>query len=1378
MNTHPRSVTCDPDRLESFLSGDLTVAEEREFTLHLNTCESCRRSLERQAAEPEDWREAEELLQPPPYETPDDISPSGTTRPFAKHPAQIQSVLETLGPTDDPQMLGRIGGYEVSGVVGSGGMGVVVKAVDKSLDRTVAIKVLAPHLATSGAARKRFAREAKAAAAILHPNVIAIHSVSNDAALPYLVMPYVRGISLQKRLDTEGPLALHEILRIGSQIAAGLAAAHAQGLVHRDIKPANILLEEGVERVTITDFGLARAVDDATITHSGVIAGTPQYMSPEQARGESVEQSSDLFSLGSVLYACCTGRPPFRAETTYGVIRRIIDDEPKPIRDLNPEIPEWLCSIIGRLMSKKPASRFESAAAIAELLEQCLAHVQQPHVVPLPAALSQPPSKHDWRSVLLHRQGILTLAGIVAIGVLGVALLATEPGEIAGEWSGEGWGRVVLNKKSDVEYVGTYSETQGKVSGEIRLMWSRLERRFNGTWHEGDDRFGDLSVRLVGDELRGARTSDPKSKTDPAVPKLAELSWIRGSAEKAALAAKSTGDGKLLIVAVAKFNEMAAQHPIGKDQPPLTDDEVLNSLRTLTDEEKHERLTTKDIEQLRSSATERLLPKGWQFDVVTELAGVDGERFQVWLIQLSATRPDGTKAVRVIRERLLGQLDPDGKLLALPGVGKSPDDDATPLAAAINGFNASHQSAAGVRQPPLTEEEVVAAIRLWKVRRNEAPVSNREFAAFQKIAETRQLPGNAHLEVISEFGDGNGNSRFVWSVRIVMRRESMQATYAYGIREQFIRPEKTRARSPEDPTIAWGDVGASGLQVGVRVEPRNELYARGQKVLPIFCYRNAGRQKLDTSFPRLMTHSCYNRIIAVDATGSDIPIDQDRGPAGPVGWLSNSLAPGESFEVRGLPIVLGDVERGAAETAVRAKAGQSIRLRFDLPDLSQKNGKPLQTGELPLALDVKPERPEPQQRATDELRPGADGRQNGTGAAPAAAEPRNWPARRIGSDGSVKLVATSADGKVIAVAISAPMFPANPVGKRSVTILDNETGGAIASPELATNDEEALLAAVDGVPHFEVEAVALSPDGKVLAVGTGLGQVKLFDALTGELIRSLDDERGKLAEKTSPEKLKSLPRALGSVAGLAFSPDGARLAVCGGSFDDEGRNWGGIEGRRLLTTGPGRLKVWEVKTGKLLHDLAGHSHASAVAFSGDGSLLASAGQWHGGTDHGTGVIIWNPETGARMRTLVQQANGGTLAVAFSPTNKLVAIGSLHFDKENDTSSMTITLTYALSGITEWQRKLPGWAHPITFAPDGKSIAVLSRGQSILFLETSTAKTLNELRTTDSADKGRWTDLAIPPHSGNLVIGGVDQNGKGSVQVRDLQAPTLENVPLK
>src|SRR6202035_236547 len=124
---------------------------------------------------------------------------------------------------------------------------------------------------------------------------------------------------------------LAEILRIGMQTASGLAAAHAQGLIHRDIKPANILLENGIERVKITDFGLARAADDASLTQSGVVAGTPQYMAPEQARGEALDGRADLFSLGSVLYAMATGRPPFRAETTMAVLRRVSEDAARPI---------------------------------------------------------------------------------------------------------------------------------------------------------------------------------------------------------------------------------------------------------------------------------------------------------------------------------------------------------------------------------------------------------------------------------------------------------------------------------------------------------------------------------------------------------------------------------------------------------------------------------------------------------------------------------------------------------------------------------------------------------------------------------------------------------------------------------------------------------------------------------------------------------------------------------------------------------------------------------------------------------------------------------------------------------------------------------------
>ncbi len=297
---------------------------------------------------------------------------SGDAQPFS---------LEFLTPSDDPNLLGTLGEYQIYNIIGQGGMGIVFRALDPKLNRIVAIKVMSPLLAVNPNAKKRFIREAQAAAAVSHPHIVTIHAVDEDK-LPYLVMEYVVGQSLQEKLDKVGSLKVTEILRIGSQIAEGLAAAHKQGLIHRDIKPANILLENGVERVKITDFGLARAVDDVTITRTGEVSGTPQYMSPEQATGDRIDQRSDLFSLGAVMYAMCTGRSPFRASNLAAVVRRVCDDTPRPIADVNEEIPPWLSEIIECLLEKRPENRLQTASEVAELLGAHLAHVQQPGAVP------------------------------------------------------------------------------------------------------------------------------------------------------------------------------------------------------------------------------------------------------------------------------------------------------------------------------------------------------------------------------------------------------------------------------------------------------------------------------------------------------------------------------------------------------------------------------------------------------------------------------------------------------------------------------------------------------------------------------------------------------------------------------------------------------------------------------------------------------------------------------------------------------------------------------------------------------------------------------------------------------------------------------------
>ncbi|NUQ63014.1 MAG: serine/threonine protein kinase [Pirellulales bacterium] len=288
-----------------------------------------------------------------------------------------ETSLGFLEPAQRADSLGRLGYYEVLEVIGHGAMGIVLRAFDEKLQRVVAIKVMAPGLATTSPPRKRFLREARAAAAVQHEHVVVIHAVE-ERPIPYLVMEYISGETLQQRMDRVGPLDVKEVLRIGRQIASGLAAAHQRGLIHRDVKPSNILIEKGVqERVKITDFGLARAVADASLTQSGVIAGTPMYMAPEQAGGDSMDHRADLFSLGSVLYAMCSGRPPFRATTSMATLRRVIEGEPRPIREFMPEVPQWLCDIIANLHAKKPEDRCPSAQELADLLGRCLTSLEQ-----------------------------------------------------------------------------------------------------------------------------------------------------------------------------------------------------------------------------------------------------------------------------------------------------------------------------------------------------------------------------------------------------------------------------------------------------------------------------------------------------------------------------------------------------------------------------------------------------------------------------------------------------------------------------------------------------------------------------------------------------------------------------------------------------------------------------------------------------------------------------------------------------------------------------------------------------------------------------------------------------------------------------------------
>jgi serine/threonine protein kinase len=317
---------------------------------------------------------------------------------------EVADVLAVLSPPQSEGEIGRLGGYRVLKLLGHGGMGAVFQAEDPKLGRLVALKVMLPGVARKPGMKDRFLREARAAAALEHDHVVPVYEVNEANGVPFIAMPFLRGGTLADRLtDADGPRPVSEVLAVGRQIAAGLAAAHARGLVHRDIKPANIWLDATAGgRVKILDFGLARRDADQDLTQSGSVLGTPSYMAPEQARGQAVDGRADLFSLGVVLYRMAAGRLPFRGDSILAVLSALANDTPSPVRELNPKVPAKLADLIHRLLAKKPADRPASAGQVIADLDRISAPVE-------PATGGQ--KKRPWLPIAAAA-AVLALAGI------------------------------------------------------------------------------------------------------------------------------------------------------------------------------------------------------------------------------------------------------------------------------------------------------------------------------------------------------------------------------------------------------------------------------------------------------------------------------------------------------------------------------------------------------------------------------------------------------------------------------------------------------------------------------------------------------------------------------------------------------------------------------------------------------------------------------------------------------------------------------------------------------------------------------------------------------------------------------------------------------
>lgn len=364
------------------------------------------------------------------------------------------SLQAILRPPRQAGELGWLGNYRVLQILGRGGMGMVFQAEDTQLRRLVALKVMLPHYAEQPVARDRFQREARTAAAIDHDHIVTIFQVGEDNGVPYLAMPLLRGESLADRLVRDGKLPLPEAIRVARQIAEGLAAAHELGLIHRDVKPANVWLEARGEvggepqrrpeerkddqtarvfsaRVKLLDFGLARAAageEDRLITQSGMVLGTPAYMSPEQGRGQPVDPRTDLFSLGCVLYQMVTGQLPFKGADTLAQLSALAMDTPEPPRQKIECMPPALDELILKLLAKNPADRPTSAAAVASALRS-LENAQDLETITHISSLGRrlEPSQAGKR-----RRRVLVIAAALALTCLAIAGYLWWPSNGAG----------------------------------------------------------------------------------------------------------------------------------------------------------------------------------------------------------------------------------------------------------------------------------------------------------------------------------------------------------------------------------------------------------------------------------------------------------------------------------------------------------------------------------------------------------------------------------------------------------------------------------------------------------------------------------------------------------------------------------------------------------------------------------------------------------------------------------------------------------------------------------------------------------------------------------------------------------------------------------
>jgi eukaryotic-like serine/threonine-protein kinase len=313
------------------------------------------------------------------------------------------------------------GRYALEELVGAGGMSSVFKARDTLLERNVALKVLHQHYTDDDKYVERFRREARVVAQLSHPNIVTVIDRGEDAGRQFIVFELVEGRTLKEILDEEGRLPVRRALEIAVQVARGLAFAHEQGLVHRDVKPQNVILN-GDGRAKVTDFGIARSLDVQGVTQSGTVLGTSNYIAPEQAKGETVDQTTDVYSLGVVLFELLTGDVPFPGESFVAVAMQHVSEAPPSLLEARPDVPARVAHAVDRALEKDPAARFPTMDAFAAELEACLAALGPRPDADVTLVRQEPVLRESRRRLV--RAGARRRLVPLALILVGAALLA------------------------------------------------------------------------------------------------------------------------------------------------------------------------------------------------------------------------------------------------------------------------------------------------------------------------------------------------------------------------------------------------------------------------------------------------------------------------------------------------------------------------------------------------------------------------------------------------------------------------------------------------------------------------------------------------------------------------------------------------------------------------------------------------------------------------------------------------------------------------------------------------------------------------------------------------------------------------------------------